>query len=233
MNKGKLAFIFICLVASMFLACGFGGEPDDDEDDDDAITISFPLTQGTSWTYQVEETDPDTAYLIEKILDDYRSFECDSVMPEPPDIPWTRQVDAESSFFCNDGDYIWMGEVDSTLDNYGINPFVPFRVVALEYELGDTLITEIHKGSGLLYADITFEAVHKAHEDVTLPDSTVYEDCLKIEASLIVNSALGVDTTLSDIWLKDGIGLIKRFDRPPSGVGKTIREELTDYSIGG
>ncbi|MCK5833391.1 hypothetical protein KAH81_06950 [bacterium] len=225
---------FICLIAllclSLFLACGVGGG--DDPEDDKIYTVSFPLMEGVTWIYNCSETDPDTQYVTTKVISGTVVFSEDTLGYVQPDYPvglsWFRQVDQDSSFFLNDGDYVWMGEVNTTIEEFGGNPFVPFRVIPLEFAIGDTFTTLIHKQVGPLSADITFFITVIGVEDVTVPAGT-FEDCLRLDAILAVS--FGNDTILSTIWCADEVGLVKRDDYYESGSDHSYYEELTSYDV--
>ncbi|RKZ31096.1 hypothetical protein DRQ36_03290 [bacterium] len=230
----KILYFSISVTIVLVLACGFGGGEPEDNDDTGPTSLSFPMDDGTSWTYKCEETAPETSYTLVKTISGSVIIPHDTIgytQPEYPEtLTWVRQYDRDSTFYLNDGEYIWFGQMDSTLGSFGLNPFVPFRVVKLDYEIGDTFSTLIHKGSGFLTADITFSAIIDNHEDVTVP-AGFFQDCLKIDATLLVISMLGEDTVFSTIWFADEIGQIKRWDYYESGSNHTYIEELADYDI--
>ncbi len=230
----RLAFCLPPAIGSLLIfACGFGGEsPNDNDDGDTSYTLSFPLTEGVNWTYNCTETGPDTTYLLTKTISGSRVIPHDTtgyVVPEyPASLSWFRQLDRDSTFFLNDGDYIWMGFMDPTIASFGADPFVPIRAIPLEYTIGDTFSTLVHKAIGFLETDITFFVTATSHEDVTVPAGT-FENCLRLDTELIVS--FGSDTTLSTIWCANGIGLVKRDDYYESGSEHTYFEELTEYDI--
>ncbi len=223
---------FLFAIASLLvLACGFGPDPPP-ENGDQTYTLSFPLLDGVNWTYNCIEEGPDTSYTITKTISGTQVFPHDStgyVQPEyPPTLSWFRQLDRDSTFYLDDGDYIWMGFMDTTLERYGTDPFVSIRTVPREYAIGDTFSTLVHKTILIISTDIKSSVTATSHEDVTVPAGT-FEDCLRLDTELTIT--FGSDTTLSTIWCKDGIGLVKRHDYYNNNSDKTYYEELVSYDI--
>jgi len=229
----KIFFLTAIVCALAFLACGFGGGDDDDDDDIEVFTISFPIYDGVRWTYDCLETGPDTSYVLTKVMEGSRTFSADTIgyvePPAPhPSLQWARQLDRDSSFFYDDGNHVWMGQVDATIAGFGANPFVPLRVIPRRYAVGDTFTTLVNKRIGPLSADITMFITVLEHETVTVPAGT-FEDCLKLSAVLAVS--FGNDTTLSTFWCADGVGLVQRHDYYERGSDHTYLEKLVSYDI--
>jgi len=222
----------------VFLACGTGGGGDDDDDDDQTYTLSFPLMDGVSWTYDCVKTFPDSLgvpdsnYVLVKSIDGLVVPPFDTigyVQPSyPPTLAWFRQYDADSSFFFNDGNYAWFGQMDPTIAGFGANPFVPLRVVPLSFTIGDTFTTLVHKQIGPLSANITFHIEVAGVENVTVPAGT-FNNCARLEMILAVS--FGNDTTLSTLWCANNIGVVKRHDYYDTNKGETYYEELTSYDV--
>jgi len=231
--KYKIAFS-LCAVscAIVVIGCGVGGGNEPDPDDKETYEISFPLADSVSWTYECSETSPDCTYTLTKFIDGTRVFPHDTVGYIDPwyveGLYWYRQIDQDSTFYLNDGDYIWMGLIESSIAGFGADPFVPFRAIPLEYSMNDTFSTLVHKSVLIMEADINFSLLVSDHEDVTTPAGT-FQDCLKLEMQL--TNTFFNDTTLATFWVKDGIGLIKRHDYYESGSDHTYYEELSGYDI--
>jgi hypothetical protein len=235
----KLAVILLlvsALCGTMFFACGVGGEdPDDNHNNNNTSdTLHFPLGDSTSWTYSCIETEPDTTYNLTKTISGTATFAPDtlgSVTPPLADgISWIREYDKDSSYFYDDGDYIWFGAVDPTMVAYHAHPFVPLRVVPLKFTVGDSFRTNVHKQIGFLSADISFFGQLTKIENVTTPAGT-FNRCARLEAILIVDSSIGLDSTYSTIWFADSIGVVKRDDYRESRSLHTYQEELISYDV--
>jgi len=239
--KSRFLPVLLTLVAIIaFHGCGFGGGTEPDPPDPTGPSLYFPLKTGTSWTYRCIEPDSagaDSTYTLEKTITGTTYFPPDSVSTYNPPyndaIPWFRQADRDSTFFLNDGDYIWMGEISQGLVDFNINGFVPFRAVPIYYEDEDSFATLIGKGSGLLHAEIIFSVVVvDSLEDVIIENDTFF-NCLRLETFLQDSSLLGINTTQSSMWFADSIGEIKRHDHTVTGTANVYYEELIDYTIGG
>lgn len=226
---------FTCLLAvlcmAVFLACGTGGGNDDD-DNDQTYTLSFPLMDGVSWTYNCTKTNPDSNYVLVKTINGLVVPPFDTIGYVQPSYPatlaWHRQYDADSSYFFNDGNYAWFGQIDPTIAGFGANPFVPLRVVPLSFEVGDTFSTLVNKRIGPLSANITLHITVAAVENVTVPAGT-FNNCARLEMILAVT--FGNDTTLSTLWCANNVGVVKRHDYYEKSTGRTYYEELTSYDI--
>lgn len=237
--KIKALAIFILAMFVIFLhGCGFGGgTPPEPEPEGEALY--FPLNLGTSWTYRVTEPDSagvDSTYEQVKVIDSMLYFELDSATgynpPFNPAVPWYKQDDQDSSFYQNDGEFIWLGEFVQDIIDFGYDGFVPMRALPLYYEDYDSFTTIINKGSGAFSVEIVFAVnIIDTLEEVTTEMGTFY-DCIHINATLTDSSLLGKNIVESNIWFADSIGEVKRHDVPIEGTGKEYYEELIDYSIG-
>ncbi len=239
MKMRTLTFCILGLLVLMLHGCGFGGgTPPDPEPE--GPELSFPLTVGTSWTYRVTEEDSmgaDSTFEQVKVIDSTLFYELDPATgynpPFNPSVPWYRQDDQDVSFYQNDGQFIWLGEIVQDLVDFGYDGFVPMRALPLHYEEYDSFATIINKGSGAFSVEIMFSVnIVDTLEDITTEMGTFF-DCVRIMATLQDSSLLGKNVVESNIWFADSIGVIIRHDVPVIGTGKEYYEELIDYSIDG
>ncbi len=238
MTRKLFSILILVVFIAVFNGCGFGGGGTTPDPEPEGPELYFPLSVGTSWTYRVTEPDStgaDTTYVQTKNITNTLQFEIDSATTyNPPfnqNILWFRQEDKESTYYQDDGDFIWMGEIIQDLVDFGYDGFVPIRAVPIHYEEYDSFATIINKGSGAFSAEIIFSVkVVDTLEDIETEIGTFY-DCLRIEAFLQDSSLMGKNTTSSSIWFADSIGEVKRHDHTVTGTSKTYYEELIDYSI--
>jgi hypothetical protein len=232
-----LMLISLLSMALLIHGCSFGGDPPPDPEPE-GPGLYFPLKEGTNWTYRCVEPNSvgdDSIYTLVKTITNRLFVSLDSATtyepPFNPAVPWFRQSDSDSSYYQNDGTFIWMGQISDDLASFGYNGFVPLRVLPIHYEDYDSFATVVYKGSGVFRVKIVFAViVIDSLEDIETEMGTFF-DCVRVETFLSDSSLLGMNTTLSTIWFADSIGAVKRHDHTTTGTSNVYYEELIDYSI--
>ncbi|GEM_PF-3100604 len=246
------------LLNVLFLACGFGGgqKPTDEKDEN----LNLPLQDGTVWTYICTHEDSADSFVLVKVIDGLRQFPHDDSTTMnvwyPEEELWLFQAVGDSSilddstavkdssFYLDDGDYIWMGETEGLLTWLGMDPFFCFRVLKIDSDIGDSIYTLIERSSAYAKVNVSFTSIFTEREDV-FTFAGDFNDCVRIEGELIktaVTNSNPPDTLMGTtvnfiLWFADGIGLVKReeFNIISDSITvdsiMTYSEELTDYDI--